>query len=481
MGVWRRLWSLLQNQNSPRLGPSDKPQLPKPPEDDPLAIVHRASQNLGYLSERPQRLEPSVLAALAALAESGREESAIRLGLGLARAVPTDSALLQLVVELLCRAHRYAEALGPLRQALSVAKIEEQARLMSLLATAHEGLGEHDAVRQWLAELVALDVSYPDARRRLSQKRPRQALTTASTQAGMEALAKRAVFPTVALLTKSRYELVDELGVGRTGTVYKARDRELGLDIALKVFHPHLRQQHVDDALLRALHEARLLATARHPGIVALYAIEGDELGTDGTPPMLAMELCRGGSLRRRLQPCTMSVDVALCRAVELLETLADLHQGGVAHGDLKPENLLFRGDGRSRYALPEAEQGLGDLVVADFGLSRLGAQQGGVGVGTLGYLAYERYLGAPPSASADVFAAAVIVIEMLGGGALPVANPPRALADAGHRLLESASLSALGRREAAFRAWAAYALSATAKNRPLAAESAESLRALLD
>ncbi len=480
MGIWARLWSRWLGWNRLRLPPGDRPQLPRPPDDDPLAIVHRASQQLGFLSERPQRLEPSVLAALSTLAEQGREEAAIRLGLGLARAVPTDLALLQLVVELLCRAHRYAEAVAPLRQALSLTQVEKLPRLLSLLATAYEGLADYDAARQCWAELVALDVNYPDARRRLSASRSRSAVAVDGALGGLDTLAKRAMFPTVAATTRSRYELVAELGVGRTGTVYRARDRELDLEVALKVFHPHLRQQNVDDSLLRALHEARLLATARHPGIVALYAIEGDDLGTDGTLPMLAMELCRGGSLRQRLQSTKLPVAVTLWRAVELFETLGDLHQGGVAHGDLKPENLLFRGDGRSRYDLPGTEQPLGDLVIADFGLSRIGTQQGGVGVGTLGYLSYERYLGEPPSPAADVFSAAAIVVEMLGGGSLAVGSPPRPDAEAGQRLLQQANLAELGQQEATFRAWAVDALSATPKNRPRAVDSAARLRALL-
>lgn len=478
MGFFERLRSLLGRPLPSR--ENEKKLLPTSSETDPLVLLHRYSQQLGFLSERPERVEPSVLVALKSLIDSGREDAAVRLGLGLCRAVPTDLDLQLLMSETLCLAHRHAEALAPLEQALSLAPVERQPRILSLLASAHEALGDQQSARNRLADLLVLDVNHPDARRRLLALRTVPLLPNRPEESATKAMVQRAVLPTVAMTSQSRYELTAELGSGRTGTVYRALDRELGFDVALKVFHPHVRQTDCDDALLRALHEARLLSAARHPGIVALYSVEGDELSPAGQLPLLAMELCRGGSLRIRLQKGPLSVEVALARAVELLDTLADLHAGGVAHGDLKPENLLFRGDGRCRHLLPDDERALGDLVIADFGLSRHLTGQGGVGMGTFGYLAWERYQGGPPSPSADVFSCGVVLLEMLGCGALPVGDPPKLAADTGMRWLSSVDLSRLGPREAALRAVASDLLSTTATDRPSAVDATRRLRALL-
>jgi len=476
MGVLERIRSLFLR---PRAAAG--PVLPSPnAADDPLLLVLRYSQDLGYLTQRPQRVEPSVLRALSALVDSGREELAIQHGLGLCRAIPTDLQLVQFVAETLCRASRYADALWPLEQALRLAPVDNQLRLLSLLATAHESLGDLESARRRLGDLLVLDVHYPEARRKLLALRPSASLPHRTGETAMAAAVQRAVLPTVAMVTQSRYELRAELGTGRTGTVYRALDRELGFDVALKVFHPHLRQKDCDDALLRALHEARLLSAARHPGIVALYHVEGDDLAGPGQQPLLAMELCRGGSLRTRLQSGPPAVDVALERSIELFDTLAELHAGGVAHGDVKPENLLFRGDGRGRYLLADSERSLGDLVIADFGLSRLLTGPGGVGVGTFGYLAWERYLGGAPSPLADVFSCAVVLLEMLGCGALPVGNPPKPTPDAGAQFLAAADLGRLGEREAPLRAIAADLLTSTESHRPSAAEAAQRLRCLV-
>jgi serine/threonine protein kinase len=352
-----------------------------------------------------------------------------------------------------------------------------------LLAEAERAVGNLPSSRRRLAELLALDLHYPEARARLlalAEPRPQRAWLADSQ--GLAGQVERAVLPTVAMATSSRYQLLHELGSGRTGTVYRALDRELGCELALKVFHPHLRQRGEDETLLRVLHEARLLSAARHPGIVALYAVDGDELGDGKQLPLLAMELCQGGSLRARLREGLLPVEVVLLRTLELLETLAELHAGSVSHGDLKPENLLFRGDGRCRYELPVEEQRRGDLVIADFGLSRLGGGTFGAGLGTLGYLSRERFLGSPPAPAADVFAVGVILCELLlgelpaGSAALPSRTEPVS----GPAILQQARLSHLGGREPALRQLLSTLLTEEASARPTAMVAAQQLRPLL-
>ena len=486
MSWWQRLRGLVTGAeleaDSPSLKTSPRPALPKPADDDPLLLLRHYSQQLGHLSERPKLVEPAVLRALTTLLHSGNAEPALRLGPSLVRAIPTDFALAQLVAESLCQAARPAEAIGPLQQALGLASLSQSLLLLFQLAEAYRAIGDLTAARRYLAELLALDVQYPEAQTRFLSIGGPRAGQPMLTEPGMHlASVQRAVLPTVAMTTNSRYQLLAELGSGRTGTVYRALDRDLQCELALKVFHPHLRQRGQDDALLRALHEARLLSAARHPGIVALYAVDGDELSESPSPPLLAMELCRGGSLRGRLRQGPLPIDVALRRAVELLETLTELHAGSVSHGDLKPENLLFRGDGRCHHELPEPEQSLGDLVIADFGLSRLGHGAYFAGLGTLGYLSNERLLGGPPSPPADVFAVGVVLLEMLCGQLSDDVGMRTTRAEplSGSAILHQAPLSQLGEREQPLRTLLVELLTEAASERPAARTAAARLRQL--
>jgi len=126
------------------------------------------------------------------------------------------------------------------------------------------------------------------------------------------------------------------------------------------------------------------------------------------------MELCLGGTLRHLLGRGRLAPREALRRGAELFGTLAAVHRANIVHQDLKPGNLLFR-----------SGAGDGDLVLADFGLAHLDAapasraagEEGGAAAGTFGYMAPEQQRG-EAGAAADVFAAGVILHEMLVGAA---------------------------------------------------------------
>jgi serine/threonine protein kinase len=300
--------------------------------------------------------------------------------------------------------------------------------------------GEVASAVTQLTHLLAEDFGYPGARARLQALAPRlpakQPPTTgpltlppSRLDGGLQEGLPAPAAPTLLGLREgpgARYQLLRELGCGSAGAVYLAYDTQLHCELALKVFHP--RQPAAADphgpTLLRALHEARLLAAVRHPGVIALYELAGEP--PDPPPPRLAMELCRGGSLRARLRQGPLPVQAALLRASELLDTLAAVHSIGMVHGDIKPENLLFRGPGLHRRELPPAEALLGDLVLSDFGLAQLGqpaALQGAQqGFGTLGYSAPERLTGAPAEPASDLYATGVVLLEMLGLYAEPKA-----------------------------------------------------------
>lgn len=399
--------------------PDAKPdQTSPPPVVDPLASLQQIGESLK--THRPASIAEVALPPLQALCQMGDEETAFRWARSLLAAVPRDFALAEWLSQTLCKKGRYAESVSPLGQAVALAPWDKKANLLSLQAEVYESLGDLQGARQALAALVLLDIQYPEAEARLRKLLGSHGgpLGTGSPPGAGPPNEVAAVLPTLADALPDRYELLEELGVGRTGAVYRALDRELSLQVALKVFHPHVRVlgTDTDDASLRALHEARLAAAARHPGVVAVYA-----WGTrprnhkPAALPFLVMELCRGGSLRRRVGP--LSPAAVKARLGELFDTLAAIHDQGIAHGDLKPENLLFRGDDRYRVELERApeERAFGDLVIGDFGLARFtGVAFSALGQGTRDYQSLERRLGGPPTPEADLYSVGVIWLELI-------------------------------------------------------------------
>ena len=408
----------------------------RPPPGSPQAdeeLLVTATRRAGLLDERPLRSDPVWVAALERLFDGGHESQAIALGGALASALPQDGALQLLVAGYLLKQGRDADARPLLARVLSAPReplptvLAARARLAEIARRS----GDHDGAVAHLAEILAEDWRYPGAQERLRALGGFQTRAALGDHPGADPLLPDTAGPVrdaptllaAADRRGARYRLVRELGTGSTGTVYLAHDDALELDVALKVFHPRLTARlgtAGGESVRRVLDEARVLAAVRHPGVVALYDLDGDAR-------FMAMELCRGGTLRRRLGQGPLALPAALARAAELFDTLAAVHAAGAVHGDLKPENLLFRGRAATRHPLPAAERPLGDLVVSDFGLARLRALESeGEGdaapAGTFGYLPPERFHGAPPSAAADVYAAGAVLIESLLG-ALPLSR----------------------------------------------------------
>jgi hypothetical protein len=203
----------------------------------------------------------------------------------------------------------------------------------------------------------------------------------------------------------SRFQLLREIGRGSSATVYLARDRALGLELALKVLHPRGRGPAAADLDRRFFHEARTVAALRHPGVVAIYDV-------DEAARTLVMEALGGGSLRERLRARPPSAsgglppDEARAIAAGLLSALAYVHERGVVHGDLTPRNVLFRAPGHP--------------VLVDFGIARLRETQPSETLeqpaGTPLYLAPEQFRGAPSSERTDLFGAGALLWEALAG-----------------------------------------------------------------
>ncbi|HYF74618.1 MAG TPA: Stk1 family PASTA domain-containing Ser/Thr kinase [Nocardioides sp.] len=203
-------------------------------------------------------------------------------------------------------------------------------------------------------------------------------------------------------LLEGRYRIGARIARGGMAGVYEATDIRLDRTVAVKIMHPGLG----DDAefAARFVREARSAARLSHPNVVAVYD-QGDDHGT----VFLAMELVDGITLRdviRKESPMPPARALALVEPV--LSALAAAHRAGIIHRDVKPENVLIADDGR--------------VKVADFGLARAVSADtqhtatGGVLIGTVSYLAPELVVDGRADARADVYAAGVVLFELLTG-----------------------------------------------------------------
>lgn len=209
--------------------------------------------------------------------------------------------------------------------------------------------------------------------------------------------------PLVGQLVDGRYEVVSRIARGGMATVYLAVDRRLDRDVALKVMHPHLAEGAAGaDFVARFRREARAAARLTHPGLVGVY-----DQGVDGETSYLTMEYVDGVNLRRHLaERGSLTVGEALDVAERVLDALAAAHRAGLVHRDVKPENVLLASDGR--------------IKVADFGLARavteVTSTTTGTVFGTVAYLAPELVVHGTSDARTDVYAAGVLLYEMLTG-----------------------------------------------------------------
>jgi hypothetical protein len=194
-----------------------------------------------------------------------------------------------------------------------------------------------------------------------------------------------------------RYEIIEQMGTGAMGTVYRARDMSLDREIALKTIRtgvdvaPEIRQ--------RFYREARACARLQHPNIITVF-----DMGEVENTAYIAMELLEGDDFRRIIQERrSIPVETKLAACVEVCEAIAHAHRHGVIHRDIKPSNLFLTDEGRTK--------------VLDFGIARLPSSRltvAGQILGTPNYMAPEQILARPSDGRADLFSAAVVFFEFL-------------------------------------------------------------------
>ena len=208
------------------------------------------------------------------------------------------------------------------------------------------------------------------------------------------------------------YEILEKIGAGGMGEVYRARDTRLGRDVAVKVLPEGLTTD--PNRLKRFEQEARSAGMLNHPNILAIY-----DIGTHDGTPFVVSELLEGETLRARLGGSALPQRKAVELAIQIAQGLAAAHDKGITHRDLKPENLFITRDGR--------------LKILDFGLAKLtqtdvnesaftnipttpAHTDPGVVLGTAGYMSPEQVRGRSADHRSDLFTFGAILYEMLTG-----------------------------------------------------------------
>jgi eukaryotic-like serine/threonine-protein kinase len=208
------------------------------------------------------------------------------------------------------------------------------------------------------------------------------------------------------------YEILDRLGAGGMGAVYRARDTRLGREVAVKVLPAELAS---DASRLRRFEkEARSASALNHPNIVTIH-----DVGFSDGVAWIAMERVDGKTLRQLVSRGALPVKRLLAIATQIADGLATAHAAGIVHRDLKPENVMVTGEERVKIldfglakpappapATPEAGEGSPADTLTSPGLV----------VGTVGYMSPEQVRGQPADARSDIFAAGAVLYEMLTG-----------------------------------------------------------------
>lgn len=199
------------------------------------------------------------------------------------------------------------------------------------------------------------------------------------------------------------YQIVEMLGAGGNGEVWRARDERLQRDVAIKMLLPHVSAD--PRQLPRFIEEARTAGGLNHANLVTIHDV-GEHQGV----PYLVSECLDGTSLRQRMSAGPLRVEDAVAIALGIAAGLRAAHQRGIVHCDLKPENVFLRSEG--------------GVKILDFGLARLQAAAGehddgtptagSAMAGTAAYMSPEQIRGDQPDARSDLFALGIMLHEML-------------------------------------------------------------------
>ena len=200
--------------------------------------------------------------------------------------------------------------------------------------------------------------------------------------------------------TISHYKILEKLGEGGMGVVYKAEDTKLKRTVALKFLPPELTRD--SEAKERFIQEAQAASSLDHPNICNVH-----EIGETGEEQMfIAMACYEGETLKKRIERGPLKVEEAVEIAIHVSQGLGRAHEAGIVHRDIKPANIMITNRG--------------DVKIVDFGLAKLAGQamltKSGSTVGTVAYMSPEQVQGGEVDRRTDIWSLGVVLYEMLTG-----------------------------------------------------------------